>query len=116
MGITKVKKHTQTKVIQNKVKNLRKWVEKEIKSVNRKRGIKKIGSSPKFSYKIDARTEKIILCYTIPVPDLSKKKKYKKVHKQKYKSHLTLDDYKIGLDVYEDYEFVVKENDDATLD
>ena len=70
--------------------------------MNRKRGLSKISNSPKFSYKIDARTHKIILCYTISVPDATKKKGYKRVHKQKYHKHLTLEDYKLGLDVLED--------------
>ena len=105
--------NTQRKVIQKKVKNLRKWVADEIKRVNRKRGLSKISNSPKFSYKIDARTHKIILCYTISVPDATKKKGYKRVHKQKYHKHLTLEDYKLGLDVLEDYEYVIAENDEA---
>ena len=54
--------NTHPKLIKTKLKNLRKWVADEIKRVNRKRGLSKISKSPKFSYKIDARTHKIILC------------------------------------------------------
>ena len=105
--------NTHPKLIKTKLKNLRKWVADEIKRVNRKRGLSKISKSPKFSYKIDARTHKIILCYTISVPDATKKKGYKRVHRQKYHKHLTIEDYKLGLDVLEDYEYVIKENDEA---
>jgi len=107
------RKTLQTKTTQKKLQILRNWVSNEIKRINRSRSPSKIGNFPKFSYKIDIRTRKIILCYTIPKIDISKKKGYKKVHQYYYHKNITLDNYKKRLNVLEDYEYVVEQNNNS---
>jgi integrase len=68
---------------------------------------------PRFSYKVDAKTNKILLCYSIPVQNLLSKKGYKRVQKSNWLPNLTLDNYKTELDVLADYEQVRKLNEEA---
>lgn len=95
---------------------LRKWVKSEIKSHNRKRGTNKIGTDPKFSYKVDPKTNRVLLCYSIPVKNPTLKKGWSTKQKQRYRGYLTLSNYKKSLSVFEDYEFVLNEIEEARSD
>jgi len=106
------------KLTPKKIEQFRKYVDKSIKDINRKkvRGyiVMKGGKpDPRFTYKIDNKTGRVVLKYSIPVQDNSTKKKYRKVRKDKYLSSVTIENYKDNLDVLADYEFVVKSNEEA---
>jgi len=108
----------QTKLRQKNLMSLRKWVDREISKTNRKKRFSGIGVDVKFSYKLDSKSNKVILCYTIPVRDKTKKKGYKKVHKEKYGTStrgVNLKNYKDELNVVKDYEFVCDEVEDAEM-
>jgi integrase len=112
-------KHSKTN--QKKIEVLRNFVESSIKKVNRIKSkgyisLKGGRPDPRFSYKIDAKTNKILLCYTIPIKDSTKKKGYKRVQKSKWLPDITLDNYKTKLDVLHDYQYVVKQNEEAISD
>jgi len=109
---------TSDKTIVKKMEVLRTFVDKQIKSVNRtktKGYIQMKGGrpDPRFTYKNDSHSDRILLSYSIPIQDLTKKKKYKMVRKVKYFKNTTLSNYKTELDVLKDHQFVVKENDEA---
>jgi len=106
------------KTIVKKMEVLRRFVDKQIKSINRTKTkgyiVMKGGRpDPRFTYKNDTKSDKILLSYSIPIQDLNKKKKYKMVRKVKYFKNLTFSNYKDELDILKDYQFVVKEHEDA---
>ena len=106
------------KTIIKKMEVLRRYVDKLIKSINRTKTkgyiVMKVNKpDPPFYYKKDSHSDRILLSYSVPIQDLTKKKKYKKVRKFKYFNNLTLSNYKDTLDVLNDYQFVVKENEEA---
>ena len=106
------------KSTKKKIEQFRKFVDSSIKKTNRTktRGyivLKGGKPDPRFSYKVDAKTNKILLCYSIQVQNLSSKKGYKRVQKSIWKSTLTLDNYKTELDVLSDYQQVSKLNQQA---
>ena len=108
----------QTKLRQKNLISLRKWVDREISKTNRRKRFSGIGTDVKFSYKLDSKSNKVILCYTIPVRDKTKKKGYKKVHKEKYGTStrgVNLKNYKDELNVVKDYEFVMDEVEEAEI-
>ncbi len=106
------------KTTKKKIEQFRKFIDSSIKKVNRTKTRGYISMrggrpNPRFSYKVDAKTNKILLCYSIPVQDLTTKKKHKRVQKSNWLSNLTLDNYKTELDVLADYEQVRKLNEEA---
>ena len=106
------------KTIIKKMEVLRRYVEKQIKSINRTKTkgyiiMKRNKPDPPFYYKKDSHSDRILLSYSVPIQDLTKKKKYKKVRKFKYFNNLTLSNYKDTLDVLNDYQFVVNQNEEA---
>ena len=101
-----------------KIEQFRKFVDSSIKKTNRTKtrgyiSLKGGRPDPRFSYKVDAKTNKILLCYSIPVQNPSSKKGYKRLQKSNWKSNLTLDNYKTNLDVLADYEQIQKLNEQA---
>ena len=92
---------------------LNKWVLREIKSHNRKRSNDRISTSPKFTYNVDNKSKdgKIILCYSIPKPEPTAKKGWRLKQKQLYKKNSNISNYKDTIRVFEDYGYVVSENE-----
>ena len=89
-----------------KLKNLRKWVEKEKKRL-------RLPISPKFSYALDSRTNKILLCFSIPYQDGFKengKPKIRVKQKKTYLNYITLDNWK-DVRVQDDYDRIQNEYD-----
>jgi len=98
-----------------KLKQLKLWVQREIKEHNKKRNLTRINNTPTFSYKIDSKTKegKLVLCYSIPVKDNKTKKGWRSKQKNLYKKHTTSSNYKKSLNVFNDYEFILQEHEDA---
>jgi len=106
------------KSTKKKIEQFRKFVDSSIKKTNRTktRGyivLKGGKPDPRFSYKVDAKTNKILLCYSIPEQDLTKKKGYKRVQKSRWLSNVNLQNYKTELDVLNDYEKISNLNEEA---
>jgi integrase len=106
------------KPTKKKIEQFRKFVDSSIKKTNRTKtrgyiSMKGGRPDPRFSYKVDSKTNKILLCYSIQVQNLLSKKGYKRVQKSIWKSTLTLDNYKTELDVIVDYQQVRKLNEEA---
>lgn len=106
------------KPTKKKIEQFRKFVVSSIKKVNRTKArgyISMIGGkpTPRFSYKVDAKTHKILLCYSIPEQDLLSKKNYKRVQKSNWLSNVNLNNYKTELDVLNDFQQVSKLNVEA---
>ncbi len=93
-------------------RQLNKWVLTEIKNHNRKRNLTRISKTPKFTYKFDNKSKdgKIILCYSVPKPEPTARKGWKLKQKQLYKKHSTIGNYKDTLRVFDDFKFVMDEN------
>ena len=106
------------KSTKKKIEQFRKFVDSSIKKTNRTKtkgyiSLKGGRPDPRFTYKVDAKTHKILLCYSIPVQDLLTKKRYKRVQKSNWLPNVNLNNYKTELDVLGDYESVCKENEEA---
>ena len=88
---------------------LRRYVEKQIKSINRTKTkgyiiMKGNRPDPRFTYKNDSKSDRILLYYSIPIQDLTKKKKYKKVclSIDTRKSEIMIEGIKYGVDLIND--------------
>ena len=95
----------QTKQQKTKLNNFRKWVVKEKKRL-------RLPRQPKFSYALDSKTNKILLCYSVPYQDGLENNGKPKVRVKQKKSYTiyTLDNWK-DVRVKDGYEEANKEFD-----
>ena len=66
-------------------------------------------SNPKFHFKVDNKTGKLILCYSVPTYHPDAKDKTKKKNIQKYLKSYTLENYKNELDIEFWYKYILDE-------
>ena len=90
-------KHSYSKNTKKSLQGLRTWVDKEIIKNNRNKRKTRIMSNPKFHFKVDNKTGKLILCFSIPTYNPDSKDKTSKKNIQKYLKSYTLENYKKEL-------------------
>jgi site-specific recombinase XerD len=106
-------RYSYSKATRKSLQTLRTWLEKEIKKNNRNKRKKRILPYPKFHFKVDNKTGKLILCYSIPIYDVAVKNNIRKKNIQKYLKNYTLDNYKELLDVEYYYKQILEETEYA---
>lgn len=106
-------KYSYTSSTKKSLQGLRKWLSKEIVKNNRNKRKTRILSNPKFHFKVDNKTGKLILCYSVPTYHPDSKNQVKKKNVQKYLKNYTLENYQKELDIESWYNYILEETEFA---